>query len=89
MREVIVNEWFESEGGYGRVARYSLHPDESSCESFVSSNETTRLKPDGKMFTAEVDDETYTELESAGSGIWYRGKVRFDGEELDLGKPKN
>ncbi len=85
MRQVIVKQWFESEGGYGRTPRYSLHPDEQACHSFASAHETDRLHPQGQTFRAEVDDAVFDQLESSREGMWFRGKVRRDGAEIDLG----
>lgn len=89
MRQVIVKQWFESEGGYGRTPRYSLHPDADACQNFAQDHQSDRLHPDGKAFGAEVDDEVFEELESSGEGIWYSGRVRLDGKEVELGKAKN
>jgi hypothetical protein len=89
MRQVIVKQWFESEGGYDRTPRYSLHPNSKSCLSFVHENADRRLHPQGTAFQAEVDDEVFDEVESADKGIWYSGKVRRDGEDVDLSEPKD
>lgn len=89
MRQVIVKQWFESEGGYGRTPRYSLHPDADACTQFVANHRDDRLHPEGKTFEAEVDDEVFEELESSQHGIWFSGKLRTDGEELDLSERKN
>ena len=88
MNQVIVNQWFEQEGGYGRVPRYSLHPDEQTCQSFAEANESDRLRPEGKVFEAEVDEQIYERVQSSGQGMWYAGRVRADGEEIDLGERK-
>jgi hypothetical protein len=89
MRQVIVKQWFGSEGGYGRVPRYSLHPDSAACLSFVNENQDERLHPQGTSFQAEVDDEVFDDVESADKGIWYSGKVRRDGQEIDLSERKD
>lgn len=89
MRQVIVKQWFEAEGGYGRVPRYSLHPDEHTCRSFASEHEDDRLKPEGKTFSAEVADDIYEQVEKGEDGVWYAGTVRMDGEDVDLSKKKD
>ncbi len=89
MRQVIVKQWFESEGGYGRTPRYSVHLDADACQSFVEHNQSDRLHPDGRAFGAEIDEEVFEDLESSNEGIWYSGKVRLDGEEVDLGEHKD